>query len=83
MICGHEHYIMVVMEEPSERRDLIFGSQNGLCGEGPQCTDYLWFNSLKLFNEEGEAGADFIKFWIAVIGRPTFQNVGNIYLFSC
>ena len=81
MIGGH-HLNSAAREEPSSQLgDLFIGLEQGLGRESPQGADDFGLDNLKLFVEERFTGSDFFLLRISIMGRSTFNNIGNIDLF--
>jgi len=81
MIGGHHSHTAVPIKPPPQLGDLFIGLEKGLGGKGPQCADDFGLDDLELFIEERLTGNDLVSLRISIMGRSTFNDIGNIYLF--
>jgi len=81
MIGGHYLNSAARKKPSSQSGDLFMGLEQGLGSKGPQGADNLGPDNLQLLVEERLTGSDFLLLRISIMGRPTFNNIGDIDLF--
>jgi len=82
MIGGNHPDSMEVKDPSSKDRDLFRCLKKRLSGESSKGTDDFGLNDLNLLQKERAAGGNLFRFWVPVLRRPAFDDIGDVDLFT-
>src|SRR5262249_50502227 len=74
----HQLHAVVVVPAAAQLRDRGLHAEQGLDRELPERGDHLLADALELPEEEGLAALHLVGLWIAVLGRPALDDVGDV-----